>query len=346
MLYPSPDPTRLVDQSSRLARLDVIVPTFRRPAQLERCLGGLAMQTSRSHRVLVVARPSDRATRDAWSTIARSHVEAQLVDVDEPGVIAAMTAGVRASEAEYIAFTDDDAIPRPDWVQRMLGHLGTPGVGAAGGRDAQPGLDSPRGTVGTLSPFGRITGNHHLGVGPVREVHLLKGVNMGFRREALVMPRPGVLWGSGAQPHFEILICQWAVKQGWKLVYDPAMVVDHYPGVRFDPDRRAHPSHQAVYDSSYNQLFAAALFAEPLTAVVRVLYSLFVGDRSAPGMGRLLLAALERDREIVRRWPVSTAAKVAALRSLLRYRLSDPEATVEKLSPRSRTPSSAAGAHP
>lgn len=50
--------------------------------------------------------------------------------------------------------------------------------------------------------FGRVIGNHHLGTGGVREVDILKGVNMSFRQTApgflqfwRLLPKEGTLAG-------------------------------------------------------------------------------------------------------------------------------------------------------
>ena len=60
--------------------------------------------------------------------------------------------------------------------------------------------EGSRAVVGKLAWFGRLTGNHHLGVGGGREVDVLKGVNMSFRREAIADLRfDQRMRGSGAK---------------------------------------------------------------------------------------------------------------------------------------------------
>ena len=43
-----------------------------------------------------------------------------------------------------------------------------------------------------------------------------------------------------------------AKSNGWKLLYDPQIIVDHYPGQRFDVHTRLGASKVATYDAAYN----------------------------------------------------------------------------------------------
>src|SRR5439155_4056745 len=112
-----------------------------------------------------------------------------------------------------------------------------------------------------------------------RDVMVLKGANMAFRREAVALPQG--LRGRGAQVHFELAMSLWAIAQGWRLVYDPAAVVDHFIGPRFGADRRGRPERNAVRDATYNYV-AALLSQRPELLWRRAAYGLLVGDRAAP----------------------------------------------------------------
>lgn len=112
--------------------VDVVIPTYRRPEPLARCLTGVANQTRLPDRVLVVAREDDDAARVVIERFADRILRLELVLVATPGVVAAMSAGVARSSGEVIAFTDDDAVPRPDWLEGILEHLSNAAVGAVG----------------------------------------------------------------------------------------------------------------------------------------------------------------------------------------------------------------------
>lgn len=303
----------------RTPGIDVVVPSFRRPASLRRCLAGLAAQTPRPTRVLVVARADDTPTRDAARASAVDHGDAlplELVTVADPGLVAALRAGVAASRAPRVAFTDDDAIPRAGWLAGLGRVLDEPGVGVAGGRDFQPReLGPARRTVGVLTPLGRYVGDHHLGVGPPRDVHVVKGVNMAYRQEALAVPRAGVLEGSGAEIHSEELMCSWARARGWRVRFDPAVAVDH----RVDADealaggsdpRRERASLQA---SAHNRMLGT-IATDPERAPLHVAYGLLVGTREAPGLTRTAVALLRGERDIAQRIAPSLAGQWAGAR--------------------------------
>lgn len=295
---------------------DVVVPSFRRPHDLSQCLAALAAQEHMPERVLVALRSTDTESHGVVEQFA-SLLPAEVVGVYEPGVIAAMTAAVSASTADVVAFTDDDARPPPDWLSLLLAHLSSPRIGGVGGRDVIVGQEGPRTTeVGIFRRSGRIVGNHHLGQGRAREVDVLKGVNMAFRAEALALPRPGVLRGLGAQVHFEILVSGWARRQGWRLVYDPEIVVDHAVGVRHGADRRSQPRWSAVFDAAYNLTTSTSLIAT--RAVPRTTtYGLVAGSRAEPGLGRAGVALLRGETQVFVRAPPALAGHaLGVLRAL------------------------------
>jgi hypothetical protein len=130
---------------------------------------------------------------------------------------------------------------------------------------------------------------------------VLKGVNVAFRADALALPAPGVLRGRGAEAHWEILVCDHLRRQGLKLLYDPAVVVDHRRGRRFDDDDRSTPSSAAVSDSAHNQLMATA----GLAPVLRL-----------PGVGRALVALARREPAVARRLVPALRGRTAAYRRL------------------------------
>jgi glycosyltransferase involved in cell wall biosynthesis len=296
--------------------VDVIIPTYRRPGHLVQCLGAIAAQAYPATRVIVVVRVDDDATRRAVRESSVALRSLEIVDVQTAGVVAAMTAGVAASTAPVIAFTDDDARPRRDWLDRISGHLDDPTVGGVGGRDVVPGQERPLTTlVGTFTRLGRLVGNHHLGAGPPREVDVLKGVNMAFRAEALALPAPGVLRGDGAEVDFEVLTCAWARQQGWRLVYDPALLVDHVGGPREGADQRDTPGPQATFDAAYNSMVAIAILDGNVPRR-HLAYPLIVGSHDRPGVLRSIVALIRAEWEVLTLLGPALRGRLTALRAL------------------------------
>ena len=272
----------------------VIIPTYCRPQDLARCLSALQQQTRQTDQVVVVVRDTDAQTWKFLEDNKESYTKLQTVTVKIPGVIAAMNAGLDAANGDIIAFTDDDAAPLPDWLQRIEAYfLADNGIGAVGGRDwvyqGNQLLDGAKQVVGRLQWFGRAIGNHHLGVGEPREVDVLKGVNVSYRRIAIAGLRfDERMRGTGAQVHFELAFCLALKRAGWKLIYDPAVAVNHYPAQRFDEDQRNKFNDLALINAIHNETLALLEHMKPVQRFVFAVWSMFIGTRDALGFVQLL----------------------------------------------------------
>jgi cellulose synthase/poly-beta-1,6-N-acetylglucosamine synthase-like glycosyltransferase len=267
----------------------VLIPTYRRREDLRRCLQAVRQQLRPAHQIVVVLRPDDEEAQQAVNDSGAS-ADVTLAFVSVPGQIAALNAGLRAVRTDVVAFTDDDAAPRPDWLERIAAHFrGDLSLGGLGGRDwiHQHGrLESgSERVVGVITWYGRLIGNHHLGAGPSREVDVLKGANMSFRVSALEGIRfDERLRGSGAQVFNELGVCLAVKKRGWRIVYDPTLAVDHYPAVRHDEDKRNFFSRAAIGHAAYNETLTLSEHLPRQRRIVFLLWALIVGNRAAPGL--------------------------------------------------------------
>lgn len=275
-------------------RITVLVPTYRRPKDLERCLVALQYQIRPADEILLVVRNTDDETHAFLKAFSFGTLPLRKVTVTVPGVVAAMNAGFGAAHGEIIAVTDDDAAPHPDWLKRIEAHFqANDQIGGVGGRDyvylGTQLLDGAEPVVGKLQKFGRMVGNHHLGSGTTREVDLLKGVNMSFRKQAV-----SGLWcdvrlkGTGAQVHFEAALSLSVKQRGWKLIYDPAIAVDHYPAQRFDEDGRERFSAIAAVNTAHNETLVLLDYFSPMRRFVYLIWAVLVGTRLTPGFVQLL----------------------------------------------------------
>ena len=123
-------------------RVSVIVPTYRRPELLVRCLAGIYGQVRPADEVIVVVRRTDVETLDAL-TQSQSVLGGvpTIVGVHEPGVVAALAAGFERATGDVIVLTDDDAVARPGWLATLLAHYADARVACVGGRDVQDETD-------------------------------------------------------------------------------------------------------------------------------------------------------------------------------------------------------------
>jgi cellulose synthase/poly-beta-1,6-N-acetylglucosamine synthase-like glycosyltransferase len=93
----------------------VIVCTRDRPRDLERCLGALGRLRPPAREIIVVDNAgSDPRTAEVCATAAVTRIEEPL-----PGQTRARNRGLAETRAELVAFTDDDCMPDPDWLDGL-----------------------------------------------------------------------------------------------------------------------------------------------------------------------------------------------------------------------------------
>ncbi|GMA61159.1 glycosyltransferase [Alicyclobacillus fastidiosus] len=287
-----------LDQS---ASISVVIPSYQRPQSLTKCLEAIDRQTWLPKEVIVVCRTTDadsiEAVRD-WELMTRGY-QKRLALVAEPGQVAALRMGTYAVTSEIVAYTDDDTIPEPNWLEKIVSYYKDPSVGGVGGRDVIHGLRSLRAAsrVGVLTWYGKLIGNHHVGCAGVRKVDVLKGANASFRTCLVQFPK--FLRGDGAQVHNEVYVCLRIRRMGYSLIYDPAIQVLHYPGPRYDRGGRGQVVKSAIRDAAFNADVTMLLYLSWPMKVVRSIYNLLLGHRGSPGLFRLLIGCIRGERDIL-----------------------------------------------
>ncbi len=101
--------------SEHVPQISVIIPVFNDLKGLTRCLQRLADQQpdTSAFEVIVV----DNGSTPPIEVAAVLPFPVKLVRHETPGSYAARNAGVRASSADGLAFTDADCLPAPDWLR-------------------------------------------------------------------------------------------------------------------------------------------------------------------------------------------------------------------------------------
>jgi glycosyltransferase involved in cell wall biosynthesis len=279
-------------------RVSVVIPTYRRPESLARCLDALDRQERAADETIVVVRSDDADSQEVLRTRAKP---VRVVTVERSGVVAAMNAGIDASSGSVVALTDDDAAPHADWLRRMLeAYAGEEQIAAVGGRDwvyKQGQLrDGAEPVVGVIGRFGHVTGNHHLGVGPARDVDVLKGANLSVRGELLRRARIDErLRGIGTEHHWELGLCLALRRLGLRVIYDPAIGVDHFPQPRIDDSRRF--SSRELADATHNKTVAILEHLPRWRASVYLGWAFAIGTSSSPGVAQMLRSLRSRRAE-------------------------------------------------
>jgi len=284
-------------EGSRASGLAVIVPSFRRPAALARCLASLADQTRRPDEVVVGTRDDDAPTRAVIAAAAAQGLSVRSVTTTIPGVVAAMSAALHdvSARCDITALLDDDATAHPDYCARILAAFDADAtLGGFGGRDWQPWERGTAEPVGLVQWFGRVIGNHHLGHGAARDGDLLKGVCSAYRTAPLREVGFGThLRGTGSQWGGELRVGLALQRRGWRLVYDPALGVDHH----IEPRQVDDQYHRGLFNAdelriaASNETMILLEFLPAWRATAFLWWAVLVGTRMLPGvlqMPRLL----------------------------------------------------------
>jgi glycosyltransferase involved in cell wall biosynthesis len=104
----------------------VCICTHDRPGYVRDCLDGLRRQTvgDQWFDTLVIDSASTGDVPAQLASLIGSLRNARLLRSERPGVSVARNVGACAASGDYIAYIDDDAIPAPDWVERILAAIG------------------------------------------------------------------------------------------------------------------------------------------------------------------------------------------------------------------------------
>lgn len=268
----------------------MIVPTFRRPTNLIRCLDALRRQERPADEVLVAVRDDDPATWAALVSWDGGRMPLRLVSAGLLDASEARNRCLDRSTGELIAMTDDDTAPRPEWLARIHDRFESdPALGGLGGPDWIGGRETPEPDrveeVGRIRWWGRRVGNHHRGSRTPVDVEWLKGANMSFRREAIRSIRFGKsLRGKAAQFGEDFAVSLELAAGHWKLAYDPAVTVDHFPGnLPGMGDHRTLRDAVSLEDASHNETVVLLGYLSPLRRTAFLLWSTLIGTRLLPG---------------------------------------------------------------
>ena len=105
-------------------RISVVIPTYKRPNLLMKCLSALANQDlgKENFEVLVVSDGPDAVNRTLIGDWNSKHLLnlSYLETAEKKGPAAARNLGWQSASAPLIAFTDDDCLPAMGWLTALL----------------------------------------------------------------------------------------------------------------------------------------------------------------------------------------------------------------------------------
>lgn len=122
-------PPAVQQQPATKADASIVICTRDRPDELRRCLQSLPSQRMQPKEIIVV----DNASQDSRTREVAEAAGVIYIREDRPGLDFARNAGARSAAAEIIAYTDDDVILHPAWLERLVAAFDEPTIGAVTG---------------------------------------------------------------------------------------------------------------------------------------------------------------------------------------------------------------------
>ncbi len=100
--------------------ISVVVPTYNRPTTLAGCLRALAAQEyPRDRFEVIVVNDGGAESPDQVVNPYRNTLTCRVVHQTNRGPAAARNHGAKEAVGQFLAFTDDDCAPAPDWLTRL-----------------------------------------------------------------------------------------------------------------------------------------------------------------------------------------------------------------------------------
>ncbi len=169
--------------------VSVIVNTYNRAKTLGATLEGLRQLRHPNVEVIVVNGPS---TDDTDRVLSLAGPDVTVLSCPQANLAMSRNIGLAAARGDVVAFIDDDAVPEPDWLDRLTAPFSDPGIGAAGGFTRDHSGVTFQCRVVVADRFGDNTSHETLAEAGLNErpggdrFISTTGTNAAFRREALM----------------------------------------------------------------------------------------------------------------------------------------------------------------
>jgi len=118
-------------------KFSVVIPTYNRKDILRHCIEAATKQDYPDYEVIVA---DDGSTDGTEEMVRREFPQVRYIRQEvNRGPAAARNRGIQAATGDFVAFTDDDCVPPPDWLARLAqGFIDYPQAAAVGGIQEAP----------------------------------------------------------------------------------------------------------------------------------------------------------------------------------------------------------------
>lgn len=203
--------------------ISVVIPTYRRWDRLQLTLAALEAQTCPHEWFEVIVSDDgsgDGTVEQVRAYAMRSRLRITVVTGPNGGPSAARNRGIHSCQGTWIAMTDDDCVPEPEWLAKHLAFIEAhPEVGGVGGQV----IGYTTGIISRYVDWSKVMLPH---IGRDGRASYLVTANALFKRE--LVERLGGFdetykWPGGEDPDLSFR----AAAIGAILLYDPTPVVRH-----------------------------------------------------------------------------------------------------------------------
>ncbi len=234
-----------MDQNNSLQpSVSVVIPTRSRPEMLRICIESLLSQDYPQSRYEVIV--VEDGTHDGASVVdeIKEHSCAPLryLQIPHSGAATARNVGLAHSNADIVAFIDDDGQATHEWITQLVKPLLQEGVAGSGGR-VSPEYPDQILRAQVLSDGELSWGGFNVVVPEYEEVDFVAGGNMAFWRKYLVevegldagYTRRGS-WREDTDLHIRLR------KKGYRHIYNWRAQIGHRAARWLNPVERFRPS--------------------------------------------------------------------------------------------------------
>jgi glycosyltransferase involved in cell wall biosynthesis len=282
--------------------LSVAIPTYKRPCFIRRSVASVFKQLRAPSELLVVSREDDQETNETVAELflkAPNGIKTINLRVAEPGFLPPIEAAIGAANSDVLAFLDDDAEAHPEWLERISERYTSCDVGGVGGRYINYFSDvlqqyPPASRVGKVYWYGGCVGNLYRDCTFERpiDVDFLIGGNMSYQLDVLRRCPLDHRLNSNVAAHWEVDIGLQVKRLGYRIVFDPTIMVDHHTAPRAVQGMRSINS-EGSYWMNYNYALLMRKHLSPWGFAAYLLYSGLIGNAGSPGLAYLLWRTLK-----------------------------------------------------
>ena len=265
----------------------IVIPTYNRPERLVNCLKAIASLDYPCDRFeVIVVDDGSKTPLDSVVEPLKDKINLTLLRQENAGPAAARNRGAVLAKGEFLAFTDDDCQPTPDWLTQFAASFATNSQAMLGGK-----------TINALSSNPFSTASQKLIDYLYDYYNPAKGKDAFFASNNIAMPTANFRALNGFDVSFPLAAAEdrdfcdrW--NQAYPMVYVPKAQINHYHKLSLASFWKQHFGYGRgafCFHQIRSQRAAKDIEVEPLSFYFKLLsYPFFHADRQP----KILLSSL------------------------------------------------------